>query len=1328
MEWRRRPSAPSGGAGLRRHLAVALILCSVFAAGIYFAEHSGIPGAPSGNAGLVAFNVVNPFVDQSQVKACASVTTCNSASIALTNPGDAIFVDIGSNTSGLSISNVKDNHGNSLSLLQASTGSSNTKLWVYEEYNLAQSGALLVWVNVSTSATYSFEVLALGGVPAITPVDATGTASSGHSTAISASVTTTIAHDLVVLFALASGSDVITATGGDALVQTNAGVASTAALDEADASTGSFTESATGGNTRYWVAFEVALKLGTPPTAPTALAQSAATVSSITWTWTAPLGAVANYSVWNYKNSACTTLNLTASVTVASYTFSGLGSAEAAWIKVAAYNSTGQGTLTGCVEGVALPNAPSGMSAAGASTTSITASWTNPGGTLSDDYLYWQAGSACAAATKIDIGSVATTKTVTGLTPNTLYCFYSQAVSLGGASASSAIVTARTPTVPAAPTGLTVGSVTSTTIPLSWTAPSGGGIQNYTVWQWSGASCTGPSSTAYNVGTGTSYVVGSGTALGGASTFAFEVAAWNATGQSLLSSCVSGTTLPGGPSGISDTAATTTSITWSWTNPSGTLTDDYLFWQAGSGCSSATKIDIGSVVTTYTLTGLASASPYCAYVQAVDSSGASASSSMATGTTLPTAPTSPAIGSATTSTLTVTWSNPSGTLTDDYLFWQIGSSCSSATKIDIGSVVNTYTLTGLAGATTYCSYLEAVSAGGPSVASSTVSAATLPGGPTGISASSVTTTSITWGWTNPSGTLTDDYLFWQAGSSCASATQIDIGSVVTSYTLTGLNSASPYCAYVQAVDSSGSSASSSTATGTTLPTAPTSPAIGSPTTSTLTVTWSNPSGTLTDDYLFWQGGTSCSSATKIDIGSVVATYTLTGLSGAATYCAYVEAVSAGGASAASSTVSAATLPGAPSSLGVTATTTSSVSLSWTNPSGTLTDIYVFWQIHSTSCSAATQIDVGSVTTTYTDSGLSSGQLYCFYVEAVDGSGPSAASNVVSAVTNTVPAAPTGLSATPVSATAISLSWMNPGGGGLTGTTVKYGSSCASLGSTTNLGVVTSYILPGLTPATGYSVEVIAANATGSSAPSSCVSSGTLPAPVGSFSVATVGPTWATLSWTLPPQAPSNVTLLSGPSCGSWNATTSAGVTTGFNLTGFQSNAPFCVQAEDWSSWGTNLSGTVSSATLPLPPTVLEETALGAHFVDLEWVQPRGGLTSNTVVWGTSCGNWTNSAQISPAAAVYGLDGLSAATSYCFAVTARNSTLSSGTSASLTVVTEPDPSGSGTGGGGFLQLPGGDLATEITGSSWLIPFLVLLILLAFAFLFWFLAADRRRRRR
>ena len=505
--------------------------------------------------------------------------------------------------------------------------------------------------------------------------------------------------------------------------------------------------------------------------------------------------------------------------------------------------------------------------------------------------------------------------------------------------------------------------------------------------------------------------------------------------------------------------------------------------------------------------------------------------------------------------------------------------------IDLGSVVTSHQLTGLSSATEYCAYVQAVDASGASASSSTVTGWTLPTAPTSLSATSSTTNHIVWGWTNPSGTLTDSYLFWEAGSSCSSPTMVDIGSVVTTYTLTGLSSATEYCAYVQAVDSAGASASSSTATGWTLPSAPTALSVTGETTTTISISWSNPSGTLTDSYVYV--GAACVTANQIDLGSVMTSYTITGLSSATSYCIYVQAVGSGGPSASSSTVTGWTLPTAPTSLSATAETTTSITWGWTNPSGTLSDSYLFWEAGS-SCSSPTMVDIGSVSVTYVLTGLTPNTLYCAYVQAVDTGGPSASSNTATGTTmQTIPSAPTNLISTNILTTELDVAWTNPGSPpALVNATIYYGASATCAGTTVgvSIGVVSSYAIPNLMAGTQYSIEVTVWSSGGQSPDSNCLTESTLsgaaPAPTDLVSNAQ-GDTWITINWVNPSSSfvPVNNTVYIGPQSGTWTmAFSTSGAATQFNISGLTPGTTYFIAVTVWSPQSAD-SNVISVATL-----------------------------------------------------------------------------------------------------------------------------------------------------
>ena len=125
--------------------------------------------------------------------------------------------------------------------------------------------------------------------------------------------------------------------------------------------------------------------------------------------------------------------------------------------------------------------------------------------------------------------------------------------------------------VPGQVTALTIGTVTSSSVPLSWTAPGAGGpASGYTVnYRVTGTSAWAAAATA--VPGLTFAVVGLSASTG----YDFEVIATNATGSGPASSVVSTTTAapatlpPGQPMGLSAGTLTSSSVALSWTAPSG---------------------------------------------------------------------------------------------------------------------------------------------------------------------------------------------------------------------------------------------------------------------------------------------------------------------------------------------------------------------------------------------------------------------------------------------------------------------------------------------------------------------------------------------------------------------------------------------------------------------------------------------------------------------------------------------------------------------------------------------------------------------------------------
>lgn len=158
------------------------------------------------------------------------------------------------------------------------------------------------------------------------------------------------------------------------------------------------------------------------------------------------------------------------------------------------------------------------------------------------------------------------------------------------------------------------------------------------------------------------------------------------------------------------------------------------------------------------------------------------------------------------------------------------------------------------------------------------------------------------------------------------------------------------------------------------------------------------------------------------------------------------------------------LPNSPLNLAVTGVTLTSVSLSWSAPLGGSATYNLYRN--------GTQVQTGIVGTTATDSGLTAGTSYTYYVTSQSALGEGSRSNQVTGTTGALPNAPTSLAVTSVTTSSVSLSWAAPAGGATSynlyrnGTKVQTG--IAGLSTTDT----------GLSPATSYNYTVTGSNTFG----------------------------------------------------------------------------------------------------------------------------------------------------------------------------------------------------------------------------------------------------------
>jgi hypothetical protein len=498
----------------------------------------------------------------------------------------------------------------------------------------------------------------------------------------------------------------------------------------------------------------------------------------------------------------------------------------------------------------------------------------------------------------------------------------------------------------------------------------------------------------------------------------------------------------------------------------------------------------------------------------------------------PSAPTSLAASGMTSTTVPLTWTNPSGTLVNNTVYYKVGSTCASSgmTAISIGSAATSYTITGLTTKTEYAIEVTAWNSVGQSPDSSCLIAYTIgvPTTPTSLTVGSITYYTIPLTWTNPSGGgLVNNTVYYKTGASCASSgmTAVSIGSAVTSYTITGLSLGTQYSIETTAWNSTGQSPDSNCVQATTsssVPAAPASLVVTTKTTTHLSLTWSN-SGVVggLNNTVYYKAGNACTATgmTAISMSGVTTSYTITGLTTGVQYAIEVTVWNSTGQSADSNCYlnDTATVPAAPSGLTFVSATTTSISVSWTNPSGGgLVNNTVYFKIGN-SCGAETNaINMAGIGTSTDITGLMTGDTYAIEVASWNATGESGFSNCLIATASAIPSAPTSLMVTATTTTTISLSWTNPGGGGLVNNTVYYiaGSACAASGMTAiNIGsVVTSKQITSLVTATQYALEVTAWNSSGQSPDSNCVITTTAQDPAAPTGLSAMDITETTITW------------------------------------------------------------------------------------------------------------------------------------------------------------------------------------------------------------------------
>jgi hypothetical protein len=380
-------------------------------------------------------------------------------------------------------------------------------------------------------------------------------------------------------------------------------------------------------------------------------------------------------------------------------------------------------------------------------------------------------------------GANATSYNATGLSQGTKYYYRVRAYNAIATSAYSSEKNATTlSNTPAAPSGLTITSVTSATVSLGWTDNSNNET-GFKIQRKQGATGTYTTikTTAANV---TTYTDNDSALLDGTQYY-YKVCATNSAGDSAYSNEVNGITTLKSPTALTATAVSSSQINLAWTDNS--LSESgYRIEQSPLDDLHFTEIaTVGPNVTAYSATGLNEATKYYYRVRAYNAIATSAYSSEKNATTLsniPAAPSGLTITSITSGAVSLAWTDNSNNETGFKIQRKQGATGTYTQIATPGANVTTYTSSGLLDGTQYYYKVCATNSAGDSPFSNEVNGTTPLISPSSLTATVVSTTQVNLNWTDNSSAETS-YLIERKATSSGNYSQIgSVGMNVQSYT------------------------------------------------------------------------------------------------------------------------------------------------------------------------------------------------------------------------------------------------------------------------------------------------------------------------------------------------------------------------------------------------------------------------------------------------------------------------------------------------------------------------------------------------------------------
>lgn len=613
-----------------------------------------------------------------------------------------------------------------------------------------------------------------------------------------------------------------------------------------------------------------------------------------------------------------------------------------------------------------LVTAPVGLTASEVTSNGFKVNWTAVNGAL--NYKVYSNGELVTTVSNPNF-------TFSNLNTNTPYSIQVSSVNVSSESSRSDILTVTTgaPIVnlPTTPVGINSSNLSSTGFKINWQAVND--ATNYNLYI-NGSYINSVASTFYDISN-----------LNPNTTYSVQLTSVNSAGESPRSTAINVTTtapplaVPSSPTGLTSSNITSSGFTLNWQSVNGATS--YLISINGNPVTRVTS-------PSYTFTNLTASSTYSLQVSAENGAGGSPLSNALNVTTstpiaIPSAPTGLTSNNITSNGFGLSWSPVNSA--SSYNIYR------NNTLVATNIVATNYDSIGLNSSTMYSMQVSAVNSAGESLKSNGLNVNTaapplsIPGTPTGLTNSSVTSAGFNLNWNSVSGATS--YNIYKDGVLYAS------NVTSTSFIASGLSASTTYSMQVSAVNIAGESNKSTilntttSAPPVTIPSAPTGLSSSGVTSSGFTLNWSSVSGA--NSYKVYKNGVLLSS-------NIVGTsFNVTGLNASTNYSMQVSAVNTAGESTKSTTQIVATsaplvtIPSVPTSLAASNRTSSGFTLSWGSVSGATS-----YQVYINGSLLASNV----LTTSYSLTDLIQNTNYSMQVIAVNSSGSSNLSNALNVTT------------------------------------------------------------------------------------------------------------------------------------------------------------------------------------------------------------------------------------------------------------------------------------------------------------------------------------------